>query len=211
MGCLSLFTSCVDGDYYDLYDDEGEYISPRNKKGKDSPGAYELDGYLYSFLQSEGCESGWYYAECAACCYSNVTNSSKFDSRIKVISEQYGCINNETVALYRYGVTSNASGYLISTYALARALGWNVRTTYDMASLVANNSDINWNKVAVVVDGLGHVGLVTGAPEVQRLNNGYRWVLTYKDQYGSNNNCYFGITDDGNVLVDRIDGFIMAQ
>ena len=35
MGAITLFTSCVDGDYYDLYEDEESFI-PRNKKGKDN-------------------------------------------------------------------------------------------------------------------------------------------------------------------------------
>ena len=38
MGLVSLFSSCVDGDYYDLYEDE-ELLSPRNKRGKDVHGS----------------------------------------------------------------------------------------------------------------------------------------------------------------------------
>lgn len=38
MGFVSLFTSCVEGDLYDLYDDGTEFMSPRNKKNKDYGG-----------------------------------------------------------------------------------------------------------------------------------------------------------------------------
>lgn len=88
MGLVSLFTSCVDGDYYDLYDDE-ELLSPRNKRGKDVHGSM-IDLSMYPKMSSDGEYAGWYNAECVACCFSNIFGADKVTSRMMTILAAYG-------------------------------------------------------------------------------------------------------------------------
>lgn len=199
LGLVPLLTSCVDGDYYDLFEDDEELLLPRNKKGKDGQ-AYQIDDYLYTFLIKEGCENGWYFAECAACCYSNFTGADRFFSRIEVIRAQYGCINNETVGLYSYGVTEDAYGYKISPGALARALGWHLESVRDVADAMYNGT-IDWSKLAIVLDDNSHVAAVTGHT-TKTCSNGKVFYLTYKDQYSAEQHCSLGRKDDGGVLQD---------
>lgn len=88
MGLVSLFSSCVDGDYYDLYEDE-ELLSPRNKRGKDVHGSM-IDLSMYPWMSSDGEYAGWYKAECVACCYSNIFGADKVTSRMMTILAAYG-------------------------------------------------------------------------------------------------------------------------
>lgn len=95
MGSISLFTSCVDGDYYDLYEDEESFI-PRNKKGKDN---YDYSNYPLM-------NSDWQEAECVACCLSQFNpDKSKAWCRRRVIEAQFGSFNMKNYEAYFYNVT----------------------------------------------------------------------------------------------------------
>ena len=94
MGLVSLFTSCVDGDYYDLYEDEEEFLSPRSKKGKDIPGDMDFSDY-------EKMYDGWHEAECVAWCYAQLyTHGDAALSRYYVIKAQYRKFKRSTYEQY---------------------------------------------------------------------------------------------------------------
>ena len=95
MGLVSLFSSCVDGEYYDLYEDEEEFLSPLSKKGKgDLPGDIDFSDYPMMNL-------GWETAECVAICYSNIFNQpDKAICRWHVIDAAYGGFNETNYYTY---------------------------------------------------------------------------------------------------------------
>lgn len=65
MVLLSFFTSCVDGDYYDLYEDGEGIFTPRNKKGKESFGGTINP---YEFMR----QSNFLEGECSATCIYSI-------------------------------------------------------------------------------------------------------------------------------------------
>lgn len=183
MGCLSFFTSCVDGDYYDLYEDEGVPILPRNKKGKES--IYPLAESISKLMQAEGNENGWYYAECAACCYSRFTGEGRFDTRVDLVIAQYGVCNSESCSLYLTGVMNEMPGFLISPGAFARALGWQLKSVVDATNAMHYGS-IDWDHLAVIIDGNSHIAAVTGySIKYLENNSGEEYTLTYTDHKGT--------------------------
>lgn len=107
MSSISLFTSCVDVDYYDLYDDEEEFFSPRSKKGKDM----DLPDFTnYPRMYEEGEKMGWHEAECVACCYSNIYGESdKAICRWEVIKAAYGEFNDTYYSAY-FDAVENSNG-----------------------------------------------------------------------------------------------------
>ena len=94
MGLVSIFTSCVDGDYYDFYDDEEELLSPRSKKGKEIPSDLDFSDYPKMY-------SDWHEAECVAWCFANLyTHGDAALSRYFVIKAQYGRFKKRTYNKY---------------------------------------------------------------------------------------------------------------
>lgn len=158
MGLVSLLTSCVDGDYYDLYEDE-EIFLPRAKKGKD---VVSVDLSTYPMM-----DDGWYEAECVAICYSNIYGADAITSRYRTIEAAYNSFNENTYATYfnsvRYsnGVPTKAVRKLFgsSTFSVQKLAKFckanNVGSYY---SVVGNN----WAVLANASSGPGtHIAQVT--------------------------------------------------
>ena len=101
MGLVSFFSSCVDVDYYDLYEDEEEILSPRSKRGKDISGDIDFSDYPMMY-------DDWHEAECVACCYSNIYGeSNKAICRWHAIVAAYGEFNEINYARYFNGVINS--------------------------------------------------------------------------------------------------------
>lgn len=187
MGLVSLFTSCVDGDYYDLYDDEEEISSPRSKKGKDAPG--DVSGYPLM-------NSDWQEAECVACCYSNIYGVDKPTARCVVITAQYGSFNDES---YRqYFALSGAS----TRSTVYKIFGTNEKEAGSFAKdCVEHNSGgtLTFSKLAVLTP--DHIAKVTGVHVYNISSGGYVVYVDIIDQFGNRPSAYNVVLDSRKRLV----------
>ena len=179
MGSISLFTSCVDGDYYDLYDEE-EILSPRNKKSKDVGGE---DPYP---LMNDGCAeyNGWFKDECAACAYANITNCNRYTARLKMIRARYGELNPESYKSYFEGVKDCESGKKPSINNLCSVLGLSPKSLDEIATQLENGS-LNLSRLLMITQYGEHVSRVTGTSCYNNRSGGFSYTFHVVDQLGS--------------------------
>lgn len=187
MGSISLFTSCVDGDYYDLYEDEGEFLSPRNKKGKDS---FSVVDHSYP-LMTGGEEQyyGWFEAECVACTYNNLVGGDKSNARYEIIKAYYGCFNDCSYGMYFYAVQNFGCGAGPNIATLRTALSNNGYSLSDLSFSDVVNSINNgsFGGKTVILRTSTHVAKVSGFEKnttVDPCCNLYKFYIV--DQYGGN-------------------------
>lgn len=180
MGLVSVFTSCVDVDYYDLYDDE-EFVTPRTKKGKD----VTPDFSNYPRMNEEGEYNGWHRAECVACCYSNIYGvSDKATCRWQAIRAAYGDFNENTYDTY----FNDVAGLGIPSCSVSTLFGSSTFSVQDLAvfckqkkvgSLFWKNvTDKNWVQVSIASEGNGtHVAKVHS---LKKESHGYGYMVTIR-------------------------------
>ena len=200
MGLLSFFTSCVDGDCYDLYDDGEEIFSPRNKKGKDTFGninPYDFLGQSY-FLE----------AECAACCYQNLTNCTVSQARRAIIKALYNWVDTETIMQYYYSVQSPETAPRAETLNFAlearKDEDWSANS-FSTFHNYYNEHNSKPSDLAIKVE--GHVGYVTDVTTTEE--GGYRtYCFTIKDQYPSGSSRPKNKPDKYNVKVNISTGAV---
>ena len=191
MGSISLFTSCVDADYYDLYEDEEEILSPRSKKGKDIPG--NLSDYPLM-------DSGWQEAECVACCYSNIYNiTDKAACRVRVIEAEYGPFCDKYYKKYFEAVQSRG----VSLSTADAVLGSNKLDAESFAAGCVGMSGVfNYPKLAVYGNSFSHVAMVTGM-YFGSTNSGYVMYINVIDQFGPSSARYYIVLDSNKHLVSK--------
>ena len=208
MGLVSLFTSCVDGDYYDLYDDE-EILSPRSKKGKDIPGPVEVDPILYPLMIS-----AWQEAECVACCYSNTFNVDRVTSRWYVIMKLYGEFDIDSYNDYFYhvrycnGVDESVVPELFGNrgFAPEHLVNYCVNNNYEIGKTYSV-ADMDWVAFADASSGSGtHVAKVMELSVAPYHIYGYKDItISVVDQtnYGDVHAKYHVIIDDRNRFYKK--------
>ena len=195
MGLVSLFTSCVDVDCYDLYEDEEDSFIPRNKKGKGDLNEY--DNYDYSDYPLM--ELGWETAECVACCLSQFyPNKSKAWCRRNVIEAQYGCFNMNSYGAYFYSVMNainmpdgNVQNTVLggTEYYTASYVQYLINK-YGTGTITCNNVHLALYNV-----GLGHISRVNSVSISTNSYGGHDVTFTVTDQHGSNTDYYANIRD----------------
>lgn len=197
MGLVSLFSSCVDGDYYDFYDDE-EILSPRSKKGKDMPG--DLSNY-------PKLNDGWHEAECVACCYSNIFGADNVTSRLRVIQVAYGSLEENYERYFR-----DVDAYGVPESAVSSLFGSGTFSVEDLARYCINNgggsvSNRNWVAFADASSGGGtHVAKVMELSIGSWSRPGYKDItIRVVDQTnnGAVHNKYHIIVDNHNRYYDK--------
>lgn len=187
VGLLSFFTSCVDGDYYELYEDEEELLLPRDKKGKD---VVNVDLSVYTMM-----DDGWYEAECIAICYSNIFGADVVTSRYRTIEAAYDSFNDVTYAtyfahvMYSNGVPTKAVKKLFgsSTFSVQKL------AKYCKANDVGSDYSVegnNWVVLANASDGPGtHVAKVTSL-SLEPDGDGYKLTVSITDKNGEDHPRY---------------------
>ena len=179
MGLVSLFTSCVDGDYYDLYDDEEEILSPRSKKGKDTG-----DENMFP-LMNDGCSeyNGWFKDECAAFCYAEITGCSRFTARMAMIVATYYGFTPQSYTNYFEGVKDGKPGKKPSVDSFKTALGMSTKSFDEIAAQLKNGS-IDLSSLCMVTDGNTHVSRVIGYSSATNQLGGTCYSFDVVDQIG---------------------------
>lgn len=212
-------SSCVDGDYYDLYDDENECSVLRKKRSKDSEG---YAAYPDQFLASEQ----FFYAECGACCYKNLTGSSNVNARKALISQMHGgVITDEYIRTYYFDIMYipaevQENHVLHALQELDNAWGReNVSAVLNYIRNQALNGDYNiLDNKYLAAKGLGHIAQINNITS-ERNNNVIIYNFFMLDQYSDYNYYpnprsmidHFTIYQDyrtGTVLSSDIDDFI---
>ena len=184
---MPLFTSCVDGDMYEIYDEDGLFIS-RSKKSKDlSNNNGSNTGYPPGFLY----ENKFYPGECAACCYDNYYHVGYAVARMVIIKQLYGDLSDEHVAEYYNSVktrnNSPSKGETILAALKGNDENWEMPPMTDAFKYIVNNNYSSDRPLALLVD--GHVGQVIKIDPVE--NNRKIFVNFYiKDQFPDNSTQY---------------------
>lgn len=212
-------SSCVDGDYYDLYDDENECSFLRKKRSKDSEG---YAAYPDQFLASEQ----FFYAECGACCYKNLTGSSNVNARKALISQMHGgVITDEYIRSYYFDImyipAEVQATHVLNALCLidSRWSGENVINVVNYLINEANNGRNILTTKDMAVKGTGHIAKVIDVNGTEEPNTG---IITYNfyivDQYSDYNyypcpreqkdHYYINIDRYGHFLGTDIDCFI---
>lgn len=221
MGIMSLLTSCVDGDYYEIYENEDESFMVRNKKGKEVVDLYNYDNYDYSnypMMEEGGEYNGWHVAECVACCLSNFyPGKSGAWYRRKVIEAQYGCFNMNSYGAYFYSVTRSSGGNLPSGSALTKAFNYayviddHVREkASDIVDKALQGQSISYDKVAVIDAAKRHIAMVDYIHVYQMSGGGYRLTIDVFDQHGFNGAKYtIELNSNRNLTRSDISAFFL--
>lgn len=212
IGSISLFTSCVDVDYYDLYDDE-EFVSPRTKKGKDVTQDYSN----YPRMNEEGEYHGWHKAECVACCYSNIYGvSDKATCRAQAIRAAYGDLNEDTYNTY----FDDVAGLGIPFCAVPNLFGTSIFYVQDLAVFCKQNNvgslfwknvtDKNWVQVSIASEGSGtHVAKVHSLKKESH-GSGYMVTIRVVDQTNNGKaHKKYHIYLDGDMNYVRHDDYLL--
>lgn len=212
MGLVSLFTSCVDGDYYDLYDEEEELLSPRSKKGKD---VIDVDFSKYPMMNDGDSEyNGWYRAECVACCYANFyTNGDKAASRYAVIVAQYGKFTKKTYKQY-FKEVQNAGGNLPGASAQNILFGsGNELNVESFARMVVNNHVMSCqgSHLALYSDNYRHIAMVNYVHTYNQTDGGYYLYFDVSDQYTNPQTYYVKLDSALNLTETNIQAFRMCR
>ena len=109
---VSVFTSCVQSDMYEMYDEDGYFI-PRGKKTKDIGGGTYTPQTLPSYsLYPLMYEPTFFSFECGATAVYNETGCSMVEARLAIINSQYGGLNGNSYGLYFLSVTGGANSCL---------------------------------------------------------------------------------------------------
>ena len=200
LGLGSLFTSCVDVDYYDLYDDEEEILSPRSKKGKE---VVDVDLSVYTKM-----DDGWYEGECVAFCYAYYyTNGDKVASRYAVIKAEYDDeFNMDTYNSYFEGVENGND--LISGAAQIKLFGdnelyadsfvKNLVETYGTQTVYCNSIHL-----AIYNTSLNHMSCVNYVEISKNIFGTYKLDFYVTDRKHSCSNLYSAtLKKNGTVTTD---------
>lgn len=199
MGLVSLFTSCVDVDYYDLYEDEEDSFIPRNKKGKGDFNEYDNYDYSDYPLMNDGDieYKGFFEAECVAYCLSQLyPNKSKQWCRRTVIEAQYGCFNMNSYGAYFYSVMNNSGGNLPNDAVQDILFGPSEQTEKDVESfatlLVDNNvGSCADSPLALYSKNGRHIAKVNYVHIDELPDGGYYLQFDINDQYVSPRSTYY--------------------
>ena len=191
MGSISLFTSCVDADYYDLYEDEEEILSPRSKKGKDMPGDLS-DCPLMN--------SDWQEAECVAICYSNIYGiSDKSTCRYEVIKAEYGKFNKKNYE--KYFEVVQASG--VHATAADKLFGTTRLDAEDFAAkCVGLTGQYGVDKIAIWGPGQRHIAKVHSV-SMASYSWGYIMTVYIVDQNPTPHARYSVTLDNNKHLINK--------
>ena len=197
LGLGSLFTSCVDVDYYDLYDDEEEILSPRSKRGKDTFGSPINP---YQFMS----QSTFLEGECAATCYQNMMGGSAYAARQAIILQHYGFVDSGTIMQY-YASVQKVQDITPIGETLNRAFEAHDMTaspTSDLADYFEKNN-ARPEKVAIKVE--GHVGVI-GDMECLLTPTQKIYRIQIKDNYPNGDKRPKDKKEYYQIVVDRATG-----
>ena len=198
MGLVSIFTSCVDGDYYDFYDDEEELLSPRSKKGKDAPG--DVSGYPLM-------NSDWQEAECVACCYSNIYGVDKPTARVQVITAEYGEFNDRS---YKKYFSSFGAVRRETVYKLFGSNEVDAESFARMCIEKTSSGTLTYPKLAVWSS--SHIAKVTALHVSNTSSGGYVVYVDVIDQCGNRPSAYNVVLDSRKYLVSKTcDSFLFCK
>lgn len=202
IGLVSLFTLCVDVDYYDLYEDEEEILSPLSKRGKDSFGS-QINPY--EFMR----QSTFLEGECAATCYQNMKGGSAYAARQAIIMQLYGFVDSETIMLY-YASVQRMQDITPTGEVLNRAFeseGMTASETSELSDYFEEYKTIS-EKVAIKVE--GHVGIIG---DMECLLDATRKVyrIQIKDNYPNGDKRPKDKKEYYQIVVDRATGRFLGS
>lgn len=221
---ISMFTSCVQSDLYDLYDEDGFFI-PRGKKSKDYGGGTYTPQTLPSYsLYPLMYEPTFFDFECGATAVYNETGCSMVEARLAIINSQYGGFNGNSYGLYFLSVTGSAKSCVPSGKDLLNSLnslypnGWEgvgVQQAIDYYKDNGKNAFLA-KCPAVIRNGEdtipGHAAVVSSISESPSGNNKKIITFTCIDQTAGGTNFPVEVKSDSyKVVRSAIDVLIWTK
>lgn len=196
MSLMPFFTSCVEKDMYDLYDDDNELNIIRKKISKDIGGGSNSLESLYPYsLYPLLYTSDFYYFECAARAYCGEMGCSPFEARVAIIQQQYFFVNNKSYGQY-FASVINSNGDTPSLSDLLDALNENDYNDWDAVSvetamnyILQNGATAFLDKKPIITNSSKktnerpHVALVRSANPTPLGNNRVKYTFEAIDQY----------------------------
>ena len=223
MCVVSVFTSCVQSDMYEMYDEDGCFI-PRGKKSKDFGGGFSNVEFLYPYSSFPLLyQSTFYEFECQAQAYKNEKGCSNAEARVAIILQQYSAVDICSYNIYFYSViTANPDSNIPTGQNLYDALNqdgseeWTtlgVQPAIDYIYDKGRNSFLNRKPILVARHqgtNFGHVATVTNV-DILRTNGVIKYTFYVTDQFGSSNYTVLTHYNTNTAGVYDFSGFVLTK
>ena len=223
MCVISMFTSCVQSDMYEMYDEDGCFI-PRSKKSKDFGGGFSNVEILYPYSSLPLLyQSTFYEFECQAQAYKNVKGCSNAEARVAIILQQYSAVDICSYNIYFYSViTANPDSNIPVGTNLYDALNqdgseeWvtlNAQPAVDYIYNSGYNSFLNRKPIVVTRHqgtSFGHVATVTGVG-ISTSGGVITYTFYVTDQFGNSTYTIKTRVNTNKVFYQNLSGFVLTK
>lgn len=179
MGSCSLFTSCVQEDFYEIYD-EADYSSPRKKSSKDMAGFFDEPTYT-----------------CGIHCISYVSKKSLRD-----VAKAAKSVGLEPTKTALTGSELIKIAGAVDGVSFSGCVECETTDTQHRAALIEKLNSFGGNKVSILVLVNTHwvVGTKVGIKEKKKTGEVKYWVETIDPQDNSCNSYWTNDTDIRSVV-----------